>query len=572
MEAKNGNATANGNMNNDDDDDDDDIQVLDPLEVNTLFCAPVRSTTTATGTNTTSASASASNDNDGDDNDIELVGTKNHVLLPHMRQHCTEKTFQSNTGYSTAARRAVNAQFCTHCYCYVCDVLVSECASWEAHCLATDQGVMKHGWQEKRQQAKRKRNAAAAVAARAAATATAPSTMAASTALPIPQESAAANIAARLAALTPLVSRRPATATTGAVPRTSSAATATTTSHNREDCPVRKFNAMSAGTNRQYCGKCVCYVCQKPPGMCRDWFKPYGPSGLRDNHCNATIHNGEATMEFWELQRRLASETSKLERAHEAAQLAAQQAEALRPKAVGPGPFEPTNEAAGEDKDLTQCRKCQWYNRFRTAANTPVPGPGSPEARRPTVFVKHWCHACGRVASETSFGKDQSNPYVSLPGDVSLGTKTIHFRLHAHDPRHMSKFEHNWAVNKGKPEWTYNEQEMEEELFRHRFGKRPTLSTILASIPVLAPDEIPKDGRIGSPAGPSDEMASASETQAILLDNPNDVVVFQEIQRNSSTFGQGTRTYQHDPLSGDITAHWDSNERKGVSLLLRMHA
>jgi hypothetical protein len=92
------------------------------------------------------------------------------------------------------------------------------------------------------------------------------------------------------------------------------------------------------------------------------------------------------------------------------------------------------------------------------------------EARRPTVFVKHWCHACGRVASEAYLGKDQSHPYVSLLGDIRLGTKTIHFRLHSHDPRQMSKFEQNWADNKGKPEWTYNEQEMEEELFRHRFA------------------------------------------------------------------------------------------------------
>jgi hypothetical protein len=54
----------------------------------------------------------------------------------------------------------------------------------------------------------------------------------------------------------------------------------------------------------------------------------------------------------------------------------------------------------------------------------------------------------------------------------------------------------------------------------------------------------------------------------ILLDDPNDTVVLQEIQRNSSTFGDGKRRYQHDHLSGDITAHWDSNQRKGVSILL----
>jgi hypothetical protein len=91
-----------GNVNNDDDDD-DDIVVLDPLEVNTLFCAPVSTDTATTSTAT------------GDGDDIELVGTKNRVFLPRMRQHCTEKAFQGNTGYSSAARKAINSQFCSHC-------------------------------------------------------------------------------------------------------------------------------------------------------------------------------------------------------------------------------------------------------------------------------------------------------------------------------------------------------------------------------------------------------------------------------------------------------------------------
>jgi hypothetical protein len=116
------------NDDDDDDDDDDDIVVLYPLEVNTLFCAPV---STATATTSTAA---------GDGDDIELVGTKNQVLLPHMRQHCTEKYFQGNTGYSSAAGKAINSQFCSHCYCYVCDVSVGECAAWETHCQATGSG------------------------------------------------------------------------------------------------------------------------------------------------------------------------------------------------------------------------------------------------------------------------------------------------------------------------------------------------------------------------------------------------------------------------------------------------
>jgi hypothetical protein len=121
-----------------DDDDDDDIVVLDSLEANALFCPP-------TGT---SASATT-----GDD--IELVGTKNQVLLPHMRQHCTIQPFQGNSGLSTAAP-TVNSKFCCHCYCYVCDIPVSECTAWEEHCQATDQGTMAYSWKDKRDKAKSK--------------------------------------------------------------------------------------------------------------------------------------------------------------------------------------------------------------------------------------------------------------------------------------------------------------------------------------------------------------------------------------------------------------------------------
>jgi hypothetical protein len=309
---------------------------------------------------------------------------------------------------------------------------------------------------------------------------------------------------------------------------------------------------MSSQNNRLFCQHCVCYVCQKPPGECLDWFKfTYGlPNNLREHHCNATITPGTNKI-FWEA-------------AAAAAAHVARNQEPLRPRAVGPGPFEPSHETACQDKDLTQCRKCQWYNRFppitRTTATTTA------DARRPTVFANHWCHACGRVASEGDLGKEQSKPYSTTAAlnDILLGTKTIHFSLHTHDPRQMNKFQKRWADNEFKPEWTFNEKEMEEELFRHRFGKRPTLRTILASIPVLPRDQIPKDGGLGS--GAPHRMASVSETQATLLDDPRDVLVLQEISRNSRKFGGGARG-DYETLAGDIVARWDSEQRKGVSLL-----
>jgi hypothetical protein len=315
---------------------------------------------------------------------------------------------------------------------------------------------------------------------------------------------------------------------------------------------------MSAQTNRIFCNNCVCYVCQKSPAQCRDWFV-FGRQGLRNNHCNATVNSGAGdSKRFWMSLRYNAGELEK--KSSELAET--QHAEALelanRPKTVGPGPFEPSNQAAGKDQNLTQCRKCQWYNRFPKITAETIE-----DLRRPTVFVNHWCHACGRVASALHFGKEQSREYLNQ-GDISLGTQTISFSLHTHDPRVMDKFRKRWADNQGKPAWTLDETEMEEELFHHRFGKRPTLANILASIPVLPRDLIPVNGCLNRGAG--HKVASASETQALILDDPSDIVVLQEIQRNSVMFGDGRRPH-YDALGGDIQAHWDNEQRKGVSLL-----
>jgi hypothetical protein len=82
--------------------------------------------------------------------DIEVVGTKNHVRLPHARQHCTEKPFQNDSGFSEQGRTAVNKEICDRCYCYVCDIPASDCKTWLAHCLATNQGPKAAFWLSRR--------------------------------------------------------------------------------------------------------------------------------------------------------------------------------------------------------------------------------------------------------------------------------------------------------------------------------------------------------------------------------------------------------------------------------------
>lgn len=84
--------------------------------------------------------------------DIVVVGTKNHTKLPHMRQHCTEKPFETRVLKETVERIAnSNLSFCELCYCYVCDEKASECKLWHKHCHATDQGGMASRWRQHRE-------------------------------------------------------------------------------------------------------------------------------------------------------------------------------------------------------------------------------------------------------------------------------------------------------------------------------------------------------------------------------------------------------------------------------------
>lgn len=61
--------------------------------------------------------------------DLAVVGTCNQVLLPHMRQHCTNFPFRLDM-----------KKHCDFCYCYICDVPVKDCRDWLSHCFATDEG------------------------------------------------------------------------------------------------------------------------------------------------------------------------------------------------------------------------------------------------------------------------------------------------------------------------------------------------------------------------------------------------------------------------------------------------
>jgi hypothetical protein len=90
----------------------------------------------------TAATAVARNSNS---DEIEVVGTLNQVLLPHMRQHCTEEPFLPFIG-GGMQRLANNVKVCSLCYCYVCNVEASKCPTWNEHCSATDSGPSANRW------------------------------------------------------------------------------------------------------------------------------------------------------------------------------------------------------------------------------------------------------------------------------------------------------------------------------------------------------------------------------------------------------------------------------------------
>ena len=82
-----------------------------------------------------------------DDSDVTVLGTKNYVNLPHMRQHCTVHPFD-------LADLHKNYLFCEQCYCYICDIRAAECAEWRHHCRGHDKGPKAALWIQQRQKAR----------------------------------------------------------------------------------------------------------------------------------------------------------------------------------------------------------------------------------------------------------------------------------------------------------------------------------------------------------------------------------------------------------------------------------
>jgi hypothetical protein len=268
--------------------------------------------------------------------------------------------------------------------------------------------------------------------------------------------------------------------------------------------------------NQRFCDLCYCYVCDVKAPECKEW----------KTHCFATDQGHRAS--YWRNQRALHKNP------------AAEQANATT--ILGYRMYE---DAMYDNipKPNTQCRHCDWSGWLKISPKN----AGSYD----------WCRDCGRVASVSSLGKEQSQPLNPKDEiDILLGAKTIPFRLKTRDPRKMDQYKQKWEENQGMPEWEYNQTDMEEETFQHRFGKRPSLEMIFSSIPILQEDKLPDDARstLSSDYYSDMDRTSATEVDSLLIDERNHRLILIFLLLNAST-----------RLNASIKASWNRQTSTGVS-------
>jgi hypothetical protein len=226
---------------------------------------------------------------------------------------------------------------------------------------------------------------------------------------------------------------------------------------------------------------------------------------------------------------------------------------------VSMGPFEPNKYEVGSpyvmNNMLIQCRKCKWWNKKKRNMSFRQ------------VNASDWCQACGRVAQVDDFFKAQSAKYTPKKGDLDLGKRNISFRIKGRDPRKIQPFDKNWKKYEGKEEgWDYDEDEMKSDFFRHRVGPRPSTTALLQSISILEESKIPDSGRVSITheirgARTPKEEVSGFETEALILDNPNDMMILEELNQYTRRFHE----FGPSVLGMDLQAKWDKSSQTGVS-------
>lgn len=398
---------------------------------------------------------------------------------------------------------------------------------------------------------------------------------------------------------------------------------------------LKKEAEEGSALNAKYCDLCYCYVCDAPAKDCKSWTTRSGDRP-EDWHCLASDSGVNACT--WKNLRdanKSGQERSASSSGPDAARAAHRLLQALealnpgqehvtgntlqngledlyrsgpstRPNSSstlsisntfvgGSGPYPPENAAASRSSILTKCRKCSWFSRFEHANFTRMKTLTVRSRRTgvtrsisyPLLYATghlDWCHACGRVASEKDFQKNQSQKYTPAQTDFFLGEKVMKFRIRPHDPRKFDDFKEMWNEKEGKsPEWTYSEADMEEDTFNHRLGEFPTMPMIMSSLPIVAENDIPTTGYVvtskssGTSYSWNDPRVAANETEAVLLESRNHRALLEELNL-FGTVGRKKREKHEKPhderqasgefaLAGDIKATWCKTSRTGAFTL-----
>lgn len=230
------------------------------------------------------------------------------------------------------------------------------------------------------------------------------------------------------------------------------------------------------------------------------------------------------------------------------------------PSKYASGAFHPTEDARAAEYFhlMSKCRKCGWYSQVGQKRKT-----SKLVGLLPECISEDWCQGCGRVALDEFFNPPKCHPYRPEKGDLHLGTKTIPFRIKSHDPRKMYHFQPQWEKYEDRaPEWTYDAHEMDEEFFRHRVGKYPSLEALLL---LFGDDQVDVGPSRLTFLGFNINITDKNDTTA-----PDSVErlwrrIFQQLLP-FQTVGFPKRRLTETSIVGDIVASWNREERCGVSI------
>ena len=293
--------------------------------------------------------------------------------------------------------------------------------------------------------------------------------------------------------------------------------------HMRPHCLEERFDANSSTKSMKYCSLCYCYVCDIPAQDCQNWT----------SHCMATDRGHRAY--YWRSLRQQSKRNKQGTSTRTPTNAYRRPAYATAPRAT---------QALQDARRNSVCAQCGWKG-----YKAPKTHPGTHD----------WCPDCGRMATTKDHGKPTNIPPQSLPytpnptEDTLLGTRHIPFTIHARDPREMEKYAANWRDH---PRWKYSAKEMQQEVFNHRFGARPALHMICASLPIV--QDIPKDAPEGDRYGICKDV------------NRSELDSLQLFSRNHRILLTMLHACAHDScrIHYSLQATWNKESQQGVSFSL----